>query len=64
MPEVPSYREGGQMNILLGAFIFALFLIGFAIHKKDSVRASLSLKPFGFFLEAKNNEPPTKREQQ
>ncbi len=52
------------MNILLGAFIFALVLIGFAIHKKDSVRASLSLKPFGFFLEARNNEPPTKREQQ
>jgi len=51
------------MSILLGAFILALVLIGFAIYKKDHVRASLSLKPFGFFLEAKNNKQPIKRDQ-
>ena len=43
------------MSILLAAFILALALIGFAIYKKDYVRASFSLRPFGFFLEAKNN---------
>jgi hypothetical protein len=43
------------MSILLAAFILALLLIGFAVYKKDHVRASFSLRPFGFFLEAKNN---------
>jgi hypothetical protein len=51
------------MSILLGVFILVLLLIGFAIYKKDNVRASVSLKPPGFFLEAKNNEQPTKRDQ-
>ena len=50
------------MSVLFGVCVLAMGLIAFAIYKKDYVRASLSLKPFGFFLEAKNNEPPPKGE--
>ena len=46
------------MNALLVAFVLALLLIGIAIFRKDHVKASFSLRPFGFFLEAKNNKRP------
>ena len=37
--------------------ILVILLIGFAIYKKDSVRASFRLYRIGFSLEAKDNEP-------
>jgi len=41
---------------LLFLFGFLLLvLIGFAIHKKDSVRATFNFRSAGFSLEAKNN---------
>lgn len=42
--------------IVVLVVIAAAALIGFALYKKDYVRASISLRPFGFFLEAGNNE--------
>jgi|GEM_PF-4504248 len=45
------------------AFLLFLFgfltlgLIGFAIYKKDSVRATFNFRSAGFSLEAKNNNP-------
>jgi hypothetical protein len=39
----------------LMCFVGALALIAFALRTKDCVRASVSLHPLGFFLEAKNN---------
>jgi hypothetical protein len=39
-------------------FLFGLLvLIGYAIYKKDSVRASFSFRSAGFSLEAKDNNP-------
>jgi hypothetical protein len=39
-------------------FLFGLLiLIGFAIYKKDSVRATINFRSAGFSLEAKNNDP-------
>ena len=37
-------------------FVLAMLLIGFAITKRDNVRASFSFRPFGFTLEARNSE--------
>jgi hypothetical protein len=42
-------------------FVAALVLIAFALKKKDYVRASFSLRPFGFFIEAKNAEGSSER---
>jgi hypothetical protein len=45
------------MSIAFYLFIVLGFgLIGFAIYKKDSVRASFKLHSIGFSLEAKDNE--------
>jgi hypothetical protein len=48
------------MSALFACFVVALALVAFAISKRNYVRASFSLRPFGFFLEAKNNEPISK----
>jgi len=50
------------MNTFVIVFIPVLVLVGFAIYKKDCVRASFRLCSFGFFLEAKNNRVIAKRQ--
>jgi hypothetical protein len=42
--------------IIVLLIISGVGLIGYALHKKSYVRASISLKPFGFFLEAGEKE--------
>lgn len=42
--------------LIIIAFVLVLFLIAFAIHKKDSVTASLRLSWFGFSIEAKDTK--------
>jgi hypothetical protein len=44
------------MTLLAICFVIALLLIGYAIHKRDFVRASFNFRSAGFSLEAKNNE--------
>jgi hypothetical protein len=41
--------------------VLVVVLIGFAIYKKDSVRASLKIYRIGFSLEAKDNPRGDKR---
>jgi hypothetical protein len=44
------------MTIYLFIFLALLvLLVGFAVYMRDNVRASFSFKPFGFSLEAKND---------
>jgi hypothetical protein len=38
--------------------VLVIFLIAFAIMKRENVRASFTFKPFGFTLEAKNEHQP------
>ena len=51
------------MTILLGfcGLTLVVGLIGLAIYKKDYVRASFSIRSAGFFLEARNNDAPTRQ---
>lgn len=49
------------MNAYTFVVIAALALVGFAVYKKDCVRASLRLRSFWFFLEATNNKKTGKR---
>jgi hypothetical protein len=44
--------------LFLVSLVLIVFVIVFALCRKDSVRAVFWFRPFGFFLEAKNNATP------
>jgi hypothetical protein len=46
----------------LAIILILVALIGFAIYKRDSVKASFQIFRVGFFIEAKNNDPVDKKE--
>jgi hypothetical protein len=46
----------------LAIILVLVALIGFAIYKRDSVRASFQVFRIGFFIEAKNNERADKND--
>lgn len=43
-------------GLIIIALVLILCLIAFAIHKRDSVTASLRISWFGFSIEAKNTK--------
>jgi NADH:ubiquinone oxidoreductase subunit 6 (subunit J) len=51
-----------SLAVVVGAvFVLFLFVIAFALCRKDSVCAAVWFRPFGFFLEAKNDKADGKR---
>lgn len=47
--------------VLGGVLVLVVLVIAFALCRKDSVCAAVWLRPFGFFLLARNNESEQKR---